>query len=136
MTGVVVDTSAVVAILGSEAEVDRLIEALDRAEGRFLSAATLVELGIVMEARFGAAGAHAVDRFLRDGEISVVALDRHHVDRALDGWRRYGKGRHVAALNLGDCFAYALAADRGLPVLCTGSDFSQTDLAVLPERLT
>lgn len=50
------------------------------------------------------------------------------------GWRRFGKGRHPAALNLGDCFTYALAAEQGLPVLCTGNDFSQTDLAVLPER--
>lgn len=134
MTILVVDTSAVVAILGNESAANDIIEALDVAEDRLMSAATLVELGMVMEARLGAAGALAVDRFLRDGEVNVVAVDRQQADRALDGWRRYGKGRHKAALNLGDCFTYALAADRDLPVLCTGNDFGQTDLTVVPER--
>jgi len=134
VTSIVVDTSAVLAILGNESAADDTIEAMDVAEDRLMSAATLVELGIVMEARLGAAGALAVDRFLRDGEVRVVAVDRPQADLALDGWRRFGKGRHPAALNLGDCFTYALAAEQGLPVLCTGNDFSQTDLAVLPER--
>lgn len=133
MTTVVVDTSAVVAILGNESAADDVIASMDAAEERLMSAATLVELGIVMEARLGAAGALAVDRFLRDGDVSVVAVDRRQADRALDGWRRFGKGRHQAALNLGDCFTYALAADRDLPVLCTGNDFGQTDLTVWPE---
>jgi ribonuclease VapC len=134
LTRIVVDTSAAVAILGDESGVDDAIAVMDVAEDRLMSAATLVELGIVMEARLGAAGALAVDRFLRDGEVQVVAVDRQQADRALDGWRRFGKGRHKAALNLGDCFTYALAAEQGLPVLCTGNDFGQTDLAVLPER--
>ena len=134
MRTVVVDTSAVVAILGNESAADDLIEALDAAEVRLMSAATLVELGIVMEARLGAAGALAVERFLRDGEVDVVAVDRYQADRAWDGWRRFGKGRHEAALNLGDCFTYALAADRDVPVLCTGNDFDKTDLAVWPGR--
>ena len=93
MTILVVDTSAVVAILGNESAANDIIEALDVAEDRLISAATLVELGMVMEARLGAAGALAVDRFLRDGEVNVVAVDRQQADRALDGWRRYGKGR-------------------------------------------
>ena len=134
MTTVVVDTSAVVAILGNESAAEDIIEALDTADDRLMSAATLVELGIVMEARLGAAGALAVERFLRDGEVDVVAVDRQQADRALDGWRRFGKGRHAAGLNLGDCFTYALAANRDVPVLCTGNDFGQTDLTVLPLR--
>lgn len=134
MTTIVVDTSAVVAILGNEPAANDAIEALDVADDRLMSAATLVELGIVMEARLGAAGVLAVDRFLRDGEVNVVAVDRQQADRALDGWRRFGKGRHKAALNLGDCFTYGLAADRDLPVLCTGNDFGETDLTVWPER--
>lgn len=134
MTTIVVDTSAVVAILVNESAVDDVIAALDVAEERLMSAATLVELGIVMEERLGPAGALAVDRFLRDGEVNVVAVDRRQADRALDGWRRFGKGRHEAALNLGDCFTYALASDRDLPVLCTGNDFRKTDLLVWPER--
>ena len=132
MTDIVVDTSAVVAILGNEPTAQELIDVIDSSDRRLVSAATVVELGIVMEARLGAAGGSIVDRFIRDGEITVVAVDRHHADRAIDGWRRFGKGRHAAALNLGDCFTYALAAETGLPILCTGNDFARTDLEVIP----
>lgn len=132
MTDIVVDTSAVVAILGNEPTAQELIDVIDSSDRRLVSAATLVELGIVMEARLGAAGGSIVDRFIRDGEITVVAVDRHHADRAIEGWRRFGKGRHAAALNLGDCFTYALAAETGLPILCTGNDFARTDLEVIP----
>lgn len=132
MTDIVVDTSAVVAILGNEPTAQELIDVIDSSDRRLVSAATLVELGIVMEVRLGAAGGSIVDRFIRDGEIIVVAVDRHHADRAIEGWRRFGKGRHAAALNLGDCFTYALAAETGLPILCTGNDFARTDLEVIP----
>ena len=132
MTDIVVDTSAVVAILGNEPTAQELIDVIDSSDRRLVSAATLVELGIVMEARLGATGGSIVDRFIRDGEITVVAVDRHHAVRAIDGWRRLGKGRHAAALNLGDCFTYALAAETGLPILCTGNDFARTDLEVIP----
>ena len=132
MTDIVVDTSAVVAILGNEPTAQELIDVIDSSDRRLVSAATLVELGIVMEARLGAAGGSIVDRFIRDGEITVVAVDRHHADRAIEGWRRFGKGWHAAALNLGDCFTYALAAETGLPILCTGNDFARTDLEVIP----
>jgi ribonuclease VapC len=131
---VVVDTSAVVAVLGDEPDSDAVIEIMDAADQRLMSAATLVELGIVMEARLGPAGTLAVERFVRDGEVAIAALDRPQADRALDAWRRFGKGRHAAALNLGDCFTYALAFERALPVLCTGDDFARTDLDVLPGR--
>lgn len=134
MSDIVIDTSAVVAILSGEPVADALIDAMEAADARYLSAATLVEVGIVLEARHGPAGALAVDRFLRDGEVEIVALDRAQADRALDGWRRFGKGRHPAALNLGDCSTYGLAAELGAPVLCTGGDFAQTDVVVLPER--
>lgn len=123
-----VDTSAAVAMLASEKRGAALREHLGRAETRLMSAATLLEVGIVMEARLGPAGANIVDRFIRDGGIEIVPLDRTHVDRALEGWRRFGKGRHPAALNLGDCFSYALAAATGHPILCVGDDFAATDL--------
>jgi len=134
VTGLVVDASAVVAVLEGEAAAAAVIDALDRAEWRLMSAATLVELGIVVQARLGPVGALAVERLLRDGEIDVVAFDHPQADRALDAWRRFGKGHHPAALNLGDCYVYALAAERGLPVVCTGDDFAQTDLEVAPTR--
>lgn len=127
-SGIVVDTSAVVAILQSEDGHDVLIEHLARAPRRLMSAATRVELGIVLEARYGMSGRELVDRFLRDAAIELVAADAGAADRALSAWRRYGKGRHPAALNFGDCFAYALAEDTGFPLLCIGDDFTATDL--------
>jgi ribonuclease VapC len=131
----VVDTSAVVALLTSEPGADELVDALDAADRRVMSAATLVEVGIVVEARFGPAGRGLVDRFVRDAEIEVVAVDRPTADLAVDGWRRYGKGRHAAGLNFGDCFAYALATDTGSAVLCTGDDFASADVEVVrPSR--
>jgi ribonuclease VapC len=126
--GLVVDTSAVVAVLQTEAGSDALIALLGAAGRRVMSAATRVELGIVVEARFGPAGGDVVERFIRDAGITVVAVDSAMADRALSAWRRFGKGRHRAALNFGDCFSYALAEHSGLPLLCTGSDFAATDL--------
>ncbi|MEJ7764460.1 MAG: type II toxin-antitoxin system VapC family toxin [Acidimicrobiales bacterium] len=133
MTGVVVDTSAVVAILLGEPDADDLLSILAAAGPRLLSAATLVELGIVLEARLGSEATGIAGRFVRDSGIDVVALDRPQADRSLEGWRRFGKGRHPAGLNLGDCYAYGLAATTGYPVLCVGSDFARTDVGVLPD---
>jgi ribonuclease VapC len=130
VTAIVVDTSAAVAILASEPGADDLIGRLSRATDRLMSMATLVELGIVMEARLGPAGQGVVERFVRDSEIELVPVERVHVDRALEGWRRFGKGRHKAALNFGDCFSYALAVASGHPLLFVGDDFSRTDVAV------
>lgn len=127
----VVDTSAAVAILLSEPGSDGLIAAIEDATARCMSAATRVELGIVIEARLGPAGADVVARFVRDAEIDIVAVDADLADRAVGAWRRFGKGRHPAALNLGDCFVYALAERTGLPVVCTGEDFATTDLDVI-----
>jgi ribonuclease VapC len=130
----VVDTSAVVAILLGEPEADSLIVALDAADLRLMSAATLVELGIVMEARLGPAGVDLVRRFVDHGGVELVAFDEAHAAAALAGWRRFGKGRHRAGLNLGDCSTYGLAASTGHPVLCVGDDFAHTDVSVLPLR--
>lgn len=132
--GVVVDTSAVVAILQSEEGSDVLLERLAQSSPRLMSAATRVELGIVVEARLGAPGRDLVERFLRDADVEVMAVDADAADRALSAWRRFGKGRHRAALNFGDCFSYALAEDTGVPLLCTGEDFTATDLPTVPPR--
>lgn len=129
--GTVIDTSAVVAVLLAEPGSDALVRHLDEPGPRLMSAATRVELGIVMEARLGRAGADAVDRLLEDADVEVVPFDTDAADRALSAWRRFGKGRHRAALNLGDCYTYALADQTGLPVLCTGDDFASTDLTVV-----
>lgn len=128
---VVVDTSAAVAVILSEPGSDDLVTCLEDAPARLMSAASRVELGIVIEARLGPSGMDVISRFLRDADIEIVAVDADTADRALSAWRRYGKGRHRAALNFGDCFAYALAERTGLPLLCTGDDFATTDLEVI-----
>ncbi|HEU0088667.1 MAG TPA: type II toxin-antitoxin system VapC family toxin [Pseudonocardiaceae bacterium] len=128
---VVVDTSAAVAVILGEPGSDDLIDCLENATARFISAANRVELGIVIEARLGPDGTDAVSRFLRDADLEVVPVDTDAADRALGAWRRYGKGRHPAALNFGDCFAYALAERTGFPLLCIGDDFAATDLEVI-----
>jgi ribonuclease VapC len=101
-----------------------------------MPAAIRVELGIVIEARLWPAGQDVVDRFLRDAKVDIVPVDADLAARAMSGWRRYGKGRHPAGLNFGDCFTYALAERTGHPVLCTGDDFAATDITVVRPRPT
>lgn len=131
MSGVVVDTSAVVAILTKERGGNTLADALEAAAHRVIAAPTLVELSIVLEARHGPVGGALVERFVRDAAVDVLPFDREHADRAMEGWRRFGKGHHPAALNLGDCFSYALSAVTGYPILCVGGDFAATDATVI-----
>jgi ribonuclease VapC len=131
----VVDTSAAVAIVLGEPGSEELAAHLENALARLMPAAIRVELGIVLEARLWPAGQDVVDRLLRDAKIDIVPVDADLAARAMSGWRRYGKGRHPAGLNFGDCFTYALAERTGHPVLCTGDDFAATDVAVLrPEQ--
>jgi ribonuclease VapC len=127
----VVDTSAAVAVILGEPGSQELAAHLETAFVRLMSAAIRVELGIVIEARLWPAGQDVVDRFLRDAKVDIVPVDADLADRAMSSWRRYGKGRHPAALNFGDCFTYALADRTGHPVLCTGDDFAATDIAVV-----
>lgn len=128
---VVVDTSAAVAVITGEPGADVLVAHLERTTSRLMSAATRVELGIVIEARYGPVGADHVSRFLRDADITVTQVDAEGAELAVGAWRRYGRGRHPARLNLGDCFSYALADASGFPLLCTGDDFAATDLPVV-----
>jgi ribonuclease VapC len=127
----VVDTSAAVAVILGEQGADELTTHLEDALARLMPAAIRVELGIVIEARLWPAGQDVVDRFLRDAKIDIVPVDADLAARAMSGWRRYGKGRHPARLNFGDCFTYALAERTGHPVLCTGDDFAKTGIAVV-----
>jgi ribonuclease VapC len=129
--GLVVDTSAVVAILQGEEGSADLVARLAAASPRLLSAATRVELGIVVEARFGAPGRDLVERFLRDAAVELVDVTAEMAERAMSAWRRFGKGRHPAGLNFGDCFSYALADHAGFPLLCTGADLAATDLEII-----
>lgn len=126
----VVDTSAFVAILTGEGERAAFIEAIEAAERRLVSAATFVETSIVLESRYGVEGVRDFDLFLKAAHAELVPLDSDQADAARRAYSRFGKGRHRAALNFGDCFAYALAATRGEPLLFKGDDFIHTD--VLP----
>lgn len=134
MTGVVVDASAIVAIVTAENGWELLASELRDANERELSAATLAEAGIVMENRVRHGGLETVERFVREMRLSVTPLDREDAEAAVAAWKRFGRGRHRAALNFGDCFTYALAERTGYPILCTGNDFVETDLEVLPAR--
>ena len=124
----VIDSSAVLAILQNEPERRAFNEAIATADHCALSAASLVELSIVIEARFGSDGQADLDLFLSTAQISIVSLDREQAEMARAAFARYGKGRHRAGLNLGDCFSYALAQSLEQPLLFKGDDFSHTDL--------
>ena len=127
----VIDTSAVVAILRDEPEQQRFSKAIEAAEVRLMSIATFVEASIAIEGRLGAEGARELDRFLNRAEIELVPVDLEQGRAARDGFDLYGKGRHRAALNYGDCFSYALARTRDEPLLCKGDDFAHTDVVLV-----
>jgi ribonuclease VapC len=125
----IIDTSALMAILKLEPEARRMLAAIRLADRRAISAATLVEAGIVAEARAGEQGARDLDAALARMKVEVIPFSEGHAAHARRAWRRYGRGRgHAAALNLGDCFAYALAKATGESLLYKGTDFSRTDI--------
>jgi len=131
----IIDTSAVTAILFGEAERRGLIEAIEAADSRRMSAATFVEISIAVEARHGAEGLRDLDRFLACAGVEVVAVDREQASVARDAFSRFGKGRHRAGINYGDCFSYALAMVLGEPLLCKGENFRHTDVTVAAPSL-
>lgn len=124
----VIDTSALMAILCNEADATHFEAALESDATRLISAATLLETSIVIEARFGEAGGRELDLLIHKAQIEVEPFDQEQTEIAREAYRTYGKGRHPAALNFGDCFAYALSVVRGEPLLYKGDDFSKTDI--------
>ncbi len=124
----VIDTSAIVAIFFNEPDALHYRQRIAEDPVRLMSAATLVEVTMVIEGRFGEAGGTELDLWLQKANVDVVAVTADYADQARRAWRRYGKGRHPAALNYGDCFSYALALLTGEPLLFKGNDFSQTDV--------
>jgi ribonuclease VapC len=124
----VLDASALLAILLDEPERRSFTTAIEAAPRRIISAASLLECALVVEARRGEPAGRELDLLIHRGGVAVVAVDADQVDVARSAWRRYGKGRHPAGLNFGDCFAYALAYVTGEPLLFKGDDFAQTDL--------
>ena len=126
----IVDTSAVLAVLYREPDAERYETAIAATAGCRMSVANVLEAAIVLEDRGGAAAGHALDAFLKDAAIEPMPVTVEHLEAARHAWRRFGKGRHPAALNYGDCFAYALAEVTGEPLLFKGRDFARTDVEV------
>jgi ribonuclease VapC len=124
----VIDTSAILALLFNEPEADEVEIAIDEDPVRLMSAAAALEAAIVVEARLGAAGGREFDLLLHKARIDLVAVTSEQMDIGRDAWRRFGRGRHEANLNFGDCLSYALAAVSGEPLLFKGNDFSKTDI--------
>ena len=126
----IIDTSALVSILDQEAEAERLARAVAAASERMLSAANLVETGIVMRVRRGDEAARDLDLLLAKLKIEIIPVSEKQANLARKAFQHYGRGRHPAKLNFGDCFAYALAKDSSAPLLFKGNDFSQTDIMI------
>lgn len=128
----VIDSSAVLALLLQEDQAPLIARAFERETPRLLSAANLLEAAIVIESRKGEAGGRELDLLLYRAGIEVVGVDEDQAELARVAWRRFGKGRHPASLNYGDCFAYALAKSRRAALLFVGNDFAQTDIEPVP----
>ena len=124
----VIDTSGLLAILLDEPERRAFNEAIEATASRAMSVANFVEISIIIESRFGADGLRDLDAFIERAGIELAAVDLEQGNVARRAFSRFGKGRHPAGLNYGDCFAYALATVRGEPLLYKGNDFPQTDV--------
>ena len=127
----IIDSSAIVAVLLREPGHERLLESLAENPEPGVGAPTLVESGIVLSARLGPSGETLLGRFVQAQELAVVALGDEHWQIAVQAFLSFGKGRHPAALNFGDCLTYAVARLAGESLLCVGEDFSKTDLELV-----
>ena len=124
----IVDSSAVLAILFGEPDTERYERAISAAPRCRMSAANFLEAAIVIESRSGAAAGYQLDVLIERGPIELVPVTPEHAHAARRAWRRFGKGNHPAGLNFGDCFAYALAEAERVPLLFKGDDFALTDI--------
>lgn len=125
----ILDTSALMAVILGESDAEHFLSVMSSAPELDVSAATVVEAAIVAEAKGGSEAADDLQALLADLECRIVPVDQRQANAAVQAWRRFGKGRHPAALNLGGCFAYAAARVGGRPLLYKGDDFRQTDIS-------
>lgn len=126
----ILDTSAIIAVLFQEPGAAHLLERLRLSPVRGVGTPTLVEAGAVLTARAGEPAVALLHRFLQEFEVTVIPFEKAHWQVAVAAYNDFGRGRHPAALNLGDCFSYATAKLAGQPLLCIGDDFPRTDLAI------
>jgi ribonuclease VapC len=124
----VIDSSAVLSVLLGEPEASAFIMAITQDPKRLIGSVSVLECAVVIETRKGPAGARELDLLLHASSMEIVSLTKEQVQLARDAYSRFGKGRHPAALNLGDCCSYALAHFSGEALLFKGEDFSQTDI--------
>ena len=124
----ILDSSAVVAVLTGEEDAAPLAGAMAGAQHLSMTAANWLEAAMVIEGRRDPVLSETFHNLIEVSAVELVAVDAPLARRALDAWRAFGKGRHPAALNFGDCFAYALAQERGEPLLYKGEDFARTDV--------
>ena len=131
----VIETSALVAMLTNEPEAERFEAAVEADPVRLMSTASYLEAAIVVEQRFGEPGGRELDLWLHRAGVDLVGVDAAQADVARSAYRRFGKGRDPAGLNYGDCFAYALAKVSGEPLLFKGDDIAHTDIGVVDTTL-
>jgi ribonuclease VapC len=124
----IVDSSAIVAILSFESDARELANAIEEAPERRMSVVSYVESAIVLDSRRNPALSRRLDDFIREAELRLEPVSVQQAKLAREAYRDYGKGRHRAGLNFGDCFAYALAKEKGEPLLFKGDDFRKTDV--------
>ena len=124
----IVDSSAVLAVLYRDPDAERFETAIASVPSSRMSIANALEASIVVEGRGDMAAGHALDLFLKEAMIELAPVTAEQLEAARRAWRRFGKGSHPAALNFGDCFAYALAEVTGEPLLFKGEDFARTDI--------
>jgi len=129
MTAVVADTSAIIGIIAKEVGWERIVDAIHAAPERWVSAATELELALVVVGRRGTRdNLETLDQLLRTLRLETRPVDRGQIHMAREAFLKFGKGRHPAALNFGDCFSYALAKSLQVPLLFVGNDFARTDI--------
>lgn len=126
----VLDTSVLVALLFDESNAPDFELAIEADPTRLLSAASLLEAALVIESRYGEAGGRELDLLISKTGIEVVSVTAEQIEVGRLAFRRFGKGRHPAGLNFGDCFSYSLAKISGEPLLFKGEDFALTDIEV------
>jgi ribonuclease VapC len=125
---IVVDSSALISVLLGEPESQQISTAILEADERQVSTFSILESNIIAFSRKGQRGQLDLDALFQELDLTAVPFDAEQAQIARQAWNRFGKGRHPAALNIGDCCSYALARSVGAPLLCKGNDFSQTDL--------
>jgi ribonuclease VapC len=125
---VILDASAILAVLLREPGCEDLLRLITESQVVAAGAPTLVETALVLSSRMRKNARVLLNEFLREAEVEIISFTRDHYEVAVDAFERYGKGRHSAALNFGDCMTYAVARISGMPLLFTGKDFSKTDI--------